>query len=212
MRDILTHKAIAAILFDFGGVLAEEGFREGLFTIGRKNGLEPERFFGFVDDLIYESGYLTGRTSEARFWDSVREGTSVIGSDSELRKEILERFVLRPDMIASVDLLRTRGVTVALLSDQTNWLEEIDRETALFQHFDLIFNSYQIHKSKRDASVFRDVCGFLGVEPGETLFVDDNIEHIRRAQGQGFQTIHFKNVRDYEEQIKRIRIFKTKKG
>ncbi len=33
---------IKAVLFDFGGVLAEEGFREGLKSIGRKNGLDPE--------------------------------------------------------------------------------------------------------------------------------------------------------------------------
>jgi len=205
------NKMITSILFDFGGVLAEEGFREGLFAIGKKNGLEPETFFGFVDDLIYDSGYLTGRTDESHFWESVREGTGVIGSDSELRKEILGRFVLRSDMISSVDLLRSRGVTVGLLSDQTNWLEEIDRKTALFRHFDRIFNSYRIHKSKRDASVFRDVCTVLGVKPEEMLFVDDNIEHIRRAQGQKLQTIHFKSVRDYEEKIRRIGIFDTDK-
>ena len=29
---------LKALLFDFGGVLAEEGFREGLKAIGTKNG------------------------------------------------------------------------------------------------------------------------------------------------------------------------------
>jgi len=201
------HRMIAAVLFDFGGVMAEEGFREGLFAIGRKNSLEPERFFGIVDDIIYESGYLIGRTGETNFWDRVRKGTGISGSDSELRKEILVRFLLRADMITSVDLLRSRGINVSLLSDQTNWLEEIDHRTALFGHFDRIFNSYRIHKSKRDASIFRDVCGVLGVKPGEALFVDDNIEHIHRARGQGLQTIHFKSIDDYKEQIGRIDIF-----
>jgi putative hydrolase of the HAD superfamily len=36
---------IKAVLFDFGGVLAEEGFREGLKAIGVKNGLDPDDFF-----------------------------------------------------------------------------------------------------------------------------------------------------------------------
>jgi hypothetical protein len=31
---------IRAVVFDFGGVLAEEGFREGLKSITRKNGLK----------------------------------------------------------------------------------------------------------------------------------------------------------------------------
>jgi HAD superfamily hydrolase (TIGR01509 family) len=201
------HKTIAAVLFDYGGVLAEEGFREGLFAIGRKNGLEPGAFFTIVDDLIYETGYLIGRSDEAVFWDRVRKRTGILGSDSDLRKEILGRFVLRPDMIASVDRLRSRGLIVALLSDQTNWLEEIDHQTGLFGHFDRIFNSYRIHMSKREASVFKDVCTDLGVDPEETLFVDDNIGHIKRAQGQGLQTMHFVSVEDYEEQIRLMKIF-----
>jgi putative hydrolase of the HAD superfamily len=206
------HKTLAAVLFDYGGVLAEEGFREGLFAIGRKNGLAPETFFSIVDDLIYETGYLIGGSDEAGFWDRVRKRTGIIGSDSDLRKEILERFVLRPHMIASVDLLRSQGRIVALLSDQTNWLEELDERTSLFSHFDRVFNSYQTHTSKREASVFRDVCTTLGVKPEETLFVDDNIGHIKRAQGEGLQTIHFTNIEDYEEQIRRMKIFDTDKG
>jgi hypothetical protein len=34
--------AIRAVLFDFGGVLAEEGFRIGLRAIARLNSLDPE--------------------------------------------------------------------------------------------------------------------------------------------------------------------------
>jgi putative hydrolase of the HAD superfamily len=52
--------------------------------------------------------------------------------------------------------------------------------------------------------VFLDVCGDLGVEPGEALFVDDNIGHIRRAEEQGLQVIHFTSIEDYEERIRRM--------
>ncbi len=195
---------IRLVLFDFGGVVAEEGFYQGLREIGRKNGFNPEDFFRTVDTLIYETGYLTGNADEAAFWNAVRERTGTAGTDVELRDEILKRFTLRPDMIASVDSLRSQGLIVAMLSDQTNWLEEIDLETGLFRHFDRVFNSFRIHKSKRDASVFTDVCSVLGVTTEETLFVDDNINHIRRAQGQGLQTIHFVGIDDYNQQVRRI--------
>jgi hypothetical protein len=36
--------SIQAVLFDYGGVLAEEGFREGLKNIARWHGLDPEAF------------------------------------------------------------------------------------------------------------------------------------------------------------------------
>jgi putative hydrolase of the HAD superfamily len=195
---------IRVVLFDFGGVVAEEGFYRGLLELGKKNSLDPDAFFRAVDALIYETGYLTGKADEAVFWNSVRERTGIAGTDVELKDEILKRFTLRPEMILAVDRLRSQGLCVAMLSDQTNWLEEIDRETALFRHFDRVFNSFRIHKSKRDASVFRDVCSALGVMTEETLFVDDNINHIRRAQGQGLQTIHFVSIDDYGQQIGRF--------
>jgi HAD superfamily hydrolase (TIGR01509 family) len=192
---------LKAILFDFGGVVAEEGFWEGIQTIGKEHGLDPGAFFRTVDALIYETGYLIGKADEASFWNEVRKHTGIGCTDFELRSEILKRFVLRPDMIASVDLLRSQGLIIAMLSDQTNWLEEIDQATALFRHFDRIFNSYRIHKSKRDASVFRDVCTELGVQTEATLFIDDNIDHIGRARAQGMKTIHFTNIEDYRMKI-----------
>lgn len=193
--------AIRVVLFDFGGVIADEGFYHGLTALGTRNGLDPAAFFAAVDRIIHETGYLTGKADEAAFWNAVRRETGIPGNDAELRGEILKRFVLRPEMIAAVDSLRLQGLFVAMLSDQTDWLEEIDRSTGLFRRFDRVFNSFRIHKSKRDASVFLDVCAALGMTPEETLFVDDNIGHINRAKAQGLNAIHFKSFDDFEKEI-----------
>jgi putative hydrolase of the HAD superfamily len=193
--------SITTVLIDFGGVIAEEGFYEGLLAIGRRNNLNPETFFRTADALISETGYLTGEADETSYWDAVRKRTSITDDDATLRREILHRFILRQDMLEQVDRLRKQGFTIAMLSDQTNWLEEIDAETGLFRHFDRVFNSYRLHKSKRDASVFSDVCATLGARPDETLFVDDNINHIRRAETRGLRTLHFKNIQDFKSEI-----------
>ncbi len=195
---------LKAVLFDFGGVIAEEGFWEGIQTIGKVHGLDPDAFFRMIDALIYETGYLTGKADEAEFWNEVRKNTGIDCTDTEFRTEILNRFVLRTDMIASVDILRSTGLIIAMLSDQTNWLEEIDKATGLFRHFDRVFNSFRTHKSKRDASVFREVCAELGVKTEATLFIDDNIDHIKRAQGQGMKTIHFTGIDEYKQQIRNL--------
>ncbi len=204
MNEEIVPSGVSAALFDFGGVIAEEGFREGLYAIAQENGLDRNAFFGAVDAIIYECGYLTGMADEAAFWQEVRNRTGARGDDEVLRREILRRFVLRPAMIAVVDSLRRRGTLVALLSDQTNWLDEIDRANSLFRHFDRVFNSYHIRKSKRDASIFREVCAALAVEPRDTLFIDDNADHIGRARGQGLQTLHFVGFDDFRSRLERI--------
>ena len=120
---------ISAVLLDFGGVIADEGFHDGLLEIGRRNGLDPEGFFRTVDRIIADSGYLTGHAGEAAFWEAVRRDSGIRGSDRELREEILRRFVIRPSMLGLVDRVRATGIVAAMLSDQTDWLEEIDAAT-----------------------------------------------------------------------------------
>ncbi len=200
------------LLIDFGGVIAEEGFHQGLLAIGKRQGLDPDRFFHDVERIIFDRGYLSGRASEAVFWDAVRRETGVKGSDEELRGEIIRRFSLRPNMLAAMDRLRRAGMQIVMLSDQTNWLEEIDAATGLFGHFDRIFNSYRIHKSKRDPSVFDDVCHDLSVRPDEVLFVDDNAGHIARAASRGLRVHHFTTAADFHEKIEALLERKAEQG
>jgi putative hydrolase of the HAD superfamily len=195
---------IKAILFDFGGVLAEEGFREGLLSIARKNGFDPGSFFKTANELVFTSGYLTGRSDESAFFNAMRETTRIHGSDSELRDEILKRFNIRPEMISHVQKIKSAGLITGILSDQTDWLDILNEKTPFYQHFDYIFNSFKIHKSKREPSVFREVCAAIGIKSNEVLFVDDNEENIQRASGEGLITMHFKNMDDFKKEIKKI--------
>ena len=169
---------LKTILFDFGGVVAEEGFRDGLMEIAHKNRLAPHKFYRIADELIYQSGYLTGNAGEPDYWNALREKTGIRGTDKELREVILARFIVRPNMLGCVDLLRSKGFSVVMLSDQTNWLDEINGRDSLFRHFDGVYNSSHTHLSKREESTFIMICGILGVKPEETVFIDDNKHHI----------------------------------
>ncbi len=193
---------IKALVLDFGGVLADEGFREGLKAIAKNNGLDSEEFFAVARNLIYDSGYVTGKTDEHGYWEALRVKAKVRNGDNELRREILNRFVLRRPMLEEIKKVRAAGVIVALLTDQTDWLDELNRQDPFFQHFDHIFNSFSLKKSKKDASLFEDVAGQLGVKPREILFVDDTPENLERAQAQGWKTFRFTNVDDFRKAIK----------
>ncbi|MBZ0156904.1 MAG: HAD family phosphatase [Alphaproteobacteria bacterium] len=193
---------LKAVVFDFGGVIAEEGFRQGLHAIARRNGLDPGHFFRCVRELIYETGYVTGALEEHAFWTIVREKTKISGGDGELREEILSRFVLRPAMVEEVERLRSSGLIVALLSDQTNWLDEIEQRTPFYHLFDKVYNSFKLGKSKRDPSVFVDTFSALGILPPEALFVDDSAENIENALSTGCMAIHFLSIDDFRWQLK----------
>jgi putative hydrolase of the HAD superfamily len=199
---------IKAAIFDFGGVLAEEGFKEGLKAIGREKGLDPDYFYTISGELVYETGYVTGRSDEHSYWNAVREGTGITGDDEDLREEILKRFRLRSEMIEHVEKIKSSGRIVAILSDQTNWLDELNQRTPFYHHLDYVFNSFYLGKTKRDPSIFKDICDKLGLKAEEVLFVDDNLDNIKRASSQGLRTIHFKSLSEFEIEIDKF----TEKG
>ncbi len=176
---------IEAVLFDFGGVLAEEGFREGLETIGRSSGVNPAAMARTGFDLVHRTGYVTGRADEAAFWRALRKEGGARGTDEELRREILSRFVVRPWMIDIADRARASGRIVGILSDQTQWLDEIDRVEGLFRHFDHVFNSYHTGVSKRDPAAFERATAHLRLPPRKVLFVDDHPGNVERARAAG---------------------------
>lgn len=181
---------VRCVLFDFGGVIAEEGFRRALVSAARRYGLDPEELPRHAMDAVYESGFVLGKGGEADFWQALQEKMPFPETFDAFRAEVMRGFVLRPEMLALVAKLRSAGLIVAILSDQTHWLDELDRRDGIYRHFDRVFNSYYLGKGKRDPSIFRDVIGELGCRASATLFVDDSEGHVVRARGEGLRAIH----------------------
>lgn len=179
----------STILFDFGGVLAAEGFRAGLEAIGRELGLDPVETFLLGQEIVYSSGYVVGAAGEASFWDEFRRRTGIAANDHELRRRILDRFLPFPEMLAAVNRLRQLGFTLAIVSDQTNWLDELDERHRFFALFHRIFNSYHHGRSKKDSRFFVEVLAELDCKPEAALFLDDDQGNLDRARAQGIRGI-----------------------
>lgn len=187
----MTKVSIRAVLFDFGGVLADEGFRNGLTQIATGSGLDPQEFIQKAQEVILSGGYLTGHGTESSFWNQLRTWRTFMGEDIELREIILRGFILRPWMVDIVEKLKNASIRTAILSDQTNWLDELEERLHFFSHFERVFNSYHLGKSKADPGIFTDVTASMGLMPEETLFIDDTLGHVERARSKGLHAIHF---------------------
>jgi len=201
MPCMLGENPVNTVLFDFGGVLADEGFRNGLAAIGKLSGLAEEDVIEKGHDLVLRTGYVTGRSGEGRWWDALRSEAHVRGTDETLRLEILDRFTLRPWMLGLVDELRNQGFTVGVLSDQTNWLDELDGRFHLYGRFDYILNSFHMGKSKNDPSHFDDVLRLLNRPAREVLFIDDNAGHVGRAVERGWKAILYRDREEFLQDL-----------
>jgi len=195
---------VRAVVFDFGGVIAEEGFQAGLHVIAGRFGLEPDIFYQAANEAVYNTGYVTGTGSEADFWRQLRARFGITAPDPELRIEILSRFVPRALMLTTVRVIRDRGYITAILSDQSDWLDQLDGKYHFFREFDHVFNSYHLGKTKRDASIFDNTVRALNVPAPQVLFIDDNPGHVARAASRGLQTHLFTSARGFRAALTRM--------
>ncbi len=196
-----TQGPIAAVLFDFGGVLADDGFRDGLRAIAGEQGLDPLHLAQAGMDAVYDSGFVLGTGSAADFWQLMRDRTGLAGDDQALTETILDGFLLRPWMIDIVLRLRQAGYITAILSDQTHWLDEIESRSPFRYAFDAVYNSYYLGKGKRDPELFNEVADDLSVAPGQVLFVDDDAGNATNARLQGMEAIHYRDREQFLDEL-----------
>ena len=113
-------------------------------------------------------------------------------------------FVLRPDVIEYVQEIRENGYRVVLLSDHTNWLDELNQRKPFFQLFEKVYSSYHVHKNKRDGTIFPYVMADMGTTARELVLVDDNIGNIERAQKLGCYGVLFTDFKAAKDSIESI--------
>ena len=83
---------------------------------------------------------------------------------------------------------------VTLLTDQTNWLYDLDLRDGLLAEFDHVISSYEEGFSKRDPEIFRIACQRLDIFPEEGIFFDDNPGNVERAVDFGLRAVVFEGA------------------
>lgn len=197
----MSSQSIKAVLLDYGGVIAEEGFRNELAAMAREQGLDPRTVMLAARRLVYESGFVLGWGTEQTFWAAMRADAGLRGGDAELTQRVLDAFVLRPWIIERVRAWRARGYVTGILSDQMHWLDWLDTRDGFFRHFDHVYNSYHLGKGKRDITLFDDIAARLALPPAAILFVDDLASNVERARKSGWQAILYKDRSGFEADL-----------
>ena len=186
-------KEIRAVYFDLGGVYYTEGFMEGLFSMARKRGLDEEEFYRMGTNVIFATGYVRGEAPEVDFCDQLAEAAGIDGNLFAEREIILAAFKPLPGMPDLAARIRDQ-VHLGLLTDQCNWLYELDERDGLLTAFDTVINSYEEGYTKRDMEIFRIACQRFGLLPEEVAFFDDNPDNIDRANEFGMRAFLFENA------------------
>lgn len=189
---------IKQILFDCAGVLTEMNFRGMMLKLSGSEEIAD----CFVSHLWSPDSpwhlYDKGELDTQQIVEELRKFMPV-----ELHAYLQEFIEVFPDvfppmagMEEMVDALHARGYRCYLLSNFPACFEEMLRRTPVLQKLDGMVVSYRIHMLKPDPATFLKAAQILGIDPAETVFIDDSLPNVEGAKKAGMEAYHFTSPAD----------------
>lgn len=194
-------RVIRAVLWDFGGVILSSPF-EAFNRYEEARGLPPNliRSINATDPdtnawARFERNEISALDFDTAFADEAHAlGFEIRGADvlSLLRGEI------RDEMVAALDLVRSRGFLTACLTnnmaggDGRKDSPATERDSAIeavMQRFDAVIESSKVGVRKPEVRFYEIACETLGVRPTECVFLDDLGVNLKPAAALGMATI-----------------------
>ncbi len=196
------------ILFDLGGVLIDWNPRyvyKHYFT-------DPEKTEWFLDNICtwdwnenQDAGYPLQAATEEKVAEHPEWETEIrayygrweemLGEAIDGTVEILESTLANPD-------LRVYALT--------NWSAETfpvaQRKFDFLRKFAGIVMSGEEKTRKPFPEIYQIVIDRFGIDPAETVFIDDNLRNCKAAEKLGFKTIHFQSPEDTREKLAELKV------
>lgn len=188
-------QGIKNIIFDLGGVIInlDNQLTENAFT---QLGAKPFReYFGHGHAASFFSDYEVGKIDDGQFVDAVRALTGLTASD----QQIIEAWnaLLLDFPTERIRLLKELRKTYRIfLFSNTNALHlEALRKTyansfgpeTLDEHFERAYYSHILGLRKPDTASYLQIVQENGLDPAETLFVDDALINVEGAEKAGLK-------------------------
>jgi len=185
------------ILFDLGGVILDINIQATLqrfYELGFPAALlqYPE---SMQTDIFFK--YQTGKLDTEQFRAEIRKAAGVEMSDHAFDVAWNSMLVGIPVERTALLKVLSKRYKLYLLSNTSELHAEVFEKMYLDaagetmqEVFDKIYYSHEIGRHKPDPNAWEYVIRDAGINPEETLFLDDSIQNIKAAQELGFQAIH----------------------
>ncbi len=182
---------VAAIVFDFGGVISAvdvEGFIRRIAQRSAKSAVEIGALLvGSKLPVLYESG----RISSADFFARVAALCGLRMSQDEFVRDFNGMFTPIEPTRALIRRLKGR-YRLGLLSNTNEWHFRGHIATVpVFPLFDAVTLSYEVREMKPGERIYRDALAKLGLPPDACVFIDDVEENVAAARKLSMRGIRY---------------------
>ena len=186
---------IRAVIFDFGGVLVRMVDDRPRLRLAQQLGIPLSQldYLVFFSDSAQKAS--RGEVTVGMHWEAVR---AALGIQPEAMAGFLEQYWSADDvnwaLLEYIRKLHPR-YKVGLLSNAWDDLRQTMHERWNIDGlFDELIISAEVKMVKPDPHIFHLALERLGVQPAETVFIDDIIENVEAARRVGLFAIQYQNM------------------
>lgn len=203
-------KGIKNIIFDLGGVILDLDVKMTVKAF-REIGFREDMFDGkltFSDKIFYQ--FQTGEVTARQFRNRVRE---ILGkpdiSDQQIDYAWCNMMIGIPGTrLDTIKNLRRKFKIILFSNTNEIHIRKLEKDfrkengIPFISLFDKVYYSHQIHAAKPALNSFLKVIALSGINPEETLFIDDIDKNIEGAVMAGLKTYWLREGSDIGEIFK----------
>jgi glucose-1-phosphatase len=191
-------KGIKNIIFDLGGVVINIDYRLTLNEFRALGFKDVEKVYTQFSQMPWFDNYDRGRISSEEFISGFRKYLGPETSDEQIIKAWNAMLLDFPSERAEL-LLELKGRYRTFLLSNTNEIhidyynDRVKNEygcPGLQVFFEKDYYSHIVGMRKPDAEIFEYVLRENSLDPSETLFIDDSIQHVEGAGKTGIRAYH----------------------
>jgi len=208
-------KNIKHIIFDLGGVLLNIDYQKTIEAFEKLGIPEFQNHFSQAIQNEFFERWECGEMEEDEFYDTLCQLTRPSLNKADVRdawNSMLLNFPLRRLQILQqlqlhYDLFLLSNTNVVHEKFFNELLMQTVQIPTLNVFFDKVYLSHRVGLRKPDLRIFQLILEGHNLNPKETLFIDDSIQHIEAAEKLGLQTFFLKPGLTIEKDV-----FKNKRG
>lgn len=194
---------IKLIAFDFGGVYYAYNHNKLISDIAKEVNISAKDVQKAWSKKIID--FEKGLCNENDFWNSFLKLINKKLNKRKLNTIVINHFQLISGMNKIIKKLKL-NYKIALVSNQTTWLDELNLKYKFYQKFDYLIISKNECLRKPEKAIFNLLIKKSKLKPKQILFIDDNLSYGKFVKKYGINFIHFKDPIQLKEKLTKYQI------
>ncbi|MBM2821077.1 MAG: HAD-superfamily hydrolase, subfamily variant 3 [Candidatus Berkelbacteria bacterium] len=194
---------IKTIAFDFGGVLYTYNHSKLMSDVSGELNLPVE-----LVSKAWKKGIIkfeNGEISEEQFWQIFLNELEKKYDPKKLHEIVINHHQPIKGSLGVLEKLKGK-VSLGLVSNQTDWIDDLDQKYHFKELFDMVIVSKEVFLRKPDKKIFQLLIGRSTAKANEIVFVDDSLEYGQVVKDVGLKFIHFRNPDQLESDLRKLNV------